>query len=242
MFSAINDNKNSLSEKVAAAISKYIIKNNLKDGEHLPNEGILSKNLGVGRSTIREAIKILESRNIVKVKRGCGTFVTDMPGVTNDPLGLAFMEDRRKLVFDLLETRYIIEPPLAALATERATSEEIAEMEILVKEIECLIHEHKNYAEKDIAFHTLIMKSSKNNVMAALTPILNKSVWLFLQITKNELLQQTINTHRMILDAINRGDKKAASEASKQHLDYNQVVLKSKILNKKYDDFFVKNN
>lgn len=238
MLSAIYENRASLSEKVADEISAYIVDNNLEEGDQLPNEQVLSSSLNVGRSTIREAVKILVSRNVVEIKRGRGTYVTDMPGVNSDPLGLTFMKDRRKLVFDLLETRYIIEPPLAALAAERATKEEIMQMESLVKDIEILIQRQKNYAQKDVAFHALIVKSSKNRVMSALIPILNKSIWLFLEITKDNLLQETIETHRMILDAIKNGDGAAASEASKQHLRYNQVVLESKILNKKYDDFF----
>ncbi|MEG0369731.1 MAG: GntR family transcriptional regulator, partial [Hungatella sp.] len=74
-------------EQVADRILKFIIDSDMESGAKLPNEFDLGESIGVGRSTIREAIKILVSRNIVEIKRGDGTYVSEERGVGADPLG-----------------------------------------------------------------------------------------------------------------------------------------------------------
>ena len=88
--------------------------------------------LCVGRGTIREAVKILESRNIVTVKQGAGTFVCEKYGVADDPLGLCLMENKEKAVKDLVDMRIIIEPEIAALAAQYAKEDDIRELETRV--------------------------------------------------------------------------------------------------------------
>ena len=100
------------------------------------------------RSTVREAIKRLESQNILTVRHGAGSFVTDQPGLADDPLGLDFIEDKERLAFDLLEVRNIIEPAIAALAARHATPEDIAEMESLYNLMEYHILHGQDYLDE----------------------------------------------------------------------------------------------
>src|SRR5690554_5605099 len=101
----VNMKSKTLAEKAAQELLKFIQDKNMMEGEKLPNEYELSKQLGVGRNTVREAVRILASRNILKIKQGAGTFISDKPGMVEDPLGFLFMEDRRKLVSDLMQVR-----------------------------------------------------------------------------------------------------------------------------------------
>ena len=117
-----------LTEKVADDIVRTIIGKELKPGDKLPNEFELAAKLGVGRSTVREAIKALVSRNVVEIRRGAGTFVSDRSGVSEDPLGLQFLGDTARVATDLLELRFMMEPRLASLAAGNSTPEQIAEM------------------------------------------------------------------------------------------------------------------
>ncbi len=80
--------------------------------------------LKVGRSTLREAIKRLAARNILTVRQGSGTYVSDHTGVPEDPLGLTFIEKGPKLAKDLVELRLMIEPEMAATAAERITEDQ----------------------------------------------------------------------------------------------------------------------
>ena len=126
METAGYDSSRPLAEQVAQRIKDYILEEKLKSGDKLPTETALAREMGVARSTVREAIKRLESQNILTVRHGAGSFVTDQPGLADDPLGLDFIEDKERLAFDLLEVRNIIEPAIAALAARHATPEDIA--------------------------------------------------------------------------------------------------------------------
>ena len=72
-------------------IIQVILDRDMKAGDKLPNEYDLARELGVGRSTLREAIKRLVARNILTARQGAGTFVSEKNGVPEDPLGLTFM-------------------------------------------------------------------------------------------------------------------------------------------------------
>lgn len=88
-------------------IIQVILDRNMKAGDKLPNEYDLARELGVGRSTLREAIKRLVARNILTARQGAGTFVSEKNGVPEDPLGLTFMmeEGAENLALDLQDIR-----------------------------------------------------------------------------------------------------------------------------------------
>ena len=96
MENAEYDSSRPLAEQVAQKIKDYILEEKLKAGDKLPTETALAKEMGVARSTVREAIKRLESQNILTVRHGAGSFVTDQPGLADDPLGLDFIEDKER--------------------------------------------------------------------------------------------------------------------------------------------------
>ncbi|MBS7527753.1 GntR family transcriptional regulator [Fusibacter paucivorans] len=82
-----------LSEKIVENITDLIVKGYYKPGDKLPNELDMSSELGISRASLREAFKILESRNIIEVRRGIGTFIASMPGLSDDPLGSRFINE-----------------------------------------------------------------------------------------------------------------------------------------------------
>ncbi|MDB8801059.1 MULTISPECIES: FadR/GntR family transcriptional regulator [Romboutsia] len=209
-----------LGETTSEKIIKLIVDENLKIGDKLPNEYELADKLGVGRSTIREAIKALVSRNILEIKRGSGTFIKC--GVADDPLGLMFVKDKLKLAVDLLEIRFMIEPKIASLAAINATKEDIEELSKLCDEVEELILNGIPHMEKDIEFHTAIARSSKNLVTTSLVPIINKSIAVFIDVTNTQLKNETIETHKEILNAIKNKNANEAHDAMLLHLAYNR--------------------
>lgn len=209
-----------LGEIASEKIIKLIVDDNLKIGDKLPNEYELADKLGVGRSTIREAIKALVSRNILEIKRGSGTFIKC--GVADDPLGLIFVKDKLKLAVDLLEIRFMIEPKIASLAAQNATQEDIKEISKLCDEVEELILKGVPHIQKDIEFHTAIARSSKNLVTTNLVPIINQSISVFIDVTNTQLKNETIETHRDILNAIKNKNANEAHDAMLLHLVHNR--------------------
>jgi DNA-binding transcriptional MocR family regulator len=80
-----------LPQKLADDILAYIVSKHMQPGEKLPNETILSEKLNAGRSSVREAMKLLVSRNIIEVRQGSGTYISSRMGMSDDPLGLVLL-------------------------------------------------------------------------------------------------------------------------------------------------------
>ena len=211
-----------LGDQAADQIIQLIIDNDGKAGDKMPNEYELAEQLNVSRSTVREAIKALVSRNILEIKRGSGTFISEKCGISDDPLGLMFVKDKLKLATDLLEIRFMIEPKIASLAAINATKEDIEELSKLCDEVEELILNGIPHMEKDIEFHTAIARSSKNLVTTSLVPIINKSIAVFIDVTNTQLKNETIETHKEILNAIKNKNANEAHDAMLLHLAYNR--------------------
>lgn len=223
---SIDSNNKLLPEKVSEQIVQLISDRKLKAGEKLPNEFEMAEQLNVGRGTIREAVKILVSRNVVEIKRGRGTFVSETPGLMDDPLGFAFMEDKKSLALDICEVRMMIEPEIAALAALRATREQVEKIEEYAKELEELFNQGKPYLEKDILFHAEIARATGNQVTTNLMPVIQSGISLFIDVTDYSIANKTIVTHREVLEAIKRHDPEGASEAMKRHLENNRIQIK----------------
>lgn len=215
----------SLSESVAKEIEELIKTEQYQPEDQLPSEFELAESLEVGRGTIREAIKLLAARNVVEIKRGKGTFVTETPGLTEDPLGLAYISDKHQLSKDLMEVRLMIEPKVAELAAQRATSEDIQRLTQLSQEIETLIKADEDHTQKDIEFHEAIAKASGNLVVPLLLPVIQSGVSLFVNLTDRSLKTETIETHRGILEGIKKHDPVLARNQMLQHLQYNKEKL-----------------
>lgn len=222
VLKTLNHSQKLLPQRAADQIAEMIADRQLKAGDKLPNEFEMASQLNVGRGTIREAVKILVSRNVVEIRRGSGTFVCDNPGVLEDPFGFAFVEDKQKLALDLCEFRMVVEPEMAAMAAERASDEEIMRMEEAAQEVEELCLQNKDHMEKDIIFHELIARSTNNQVMPNIIPVIQSAIGLFITVTDSSLKKETVETHRMVMDAIKAHDPEAAKEAMMRHLESNR--------------------
>lgn len=220
-----------LSEQVANTIANYINDKNLKSNDKLPNELELAKMFGVSRSTVREAIKILISKHVLYIKRGSGTYVLDENFMDNDPLGLKTLSnDKFKLVFDLLEIRFMIEPNLAFSAALNASEKEIIALEKQCKKIENLILKNENHTKEDVSLHKMIAKSSKNKVVENLIPIINSSIYSLCDLTNRVLKEETIIMHKEIVSNIKNRDAYGAKYAMEMHLYHNRKSIANKII------------
>ena len=149
-----------LAEQVEDQIYHYILDEALEPGAKLPNEFALGEKFRVGRSTIREAVKLLSSKGIVEVRQGSGTYVVTTVKGLSDPLNLRSVQDKNALAFDLVNVRLLLEPGIAEMAAQNATPEDIERLRRLCERVETKIHEGDRYIEDDIAFHTCIAESS----------------------------------------------------------------------------------
>lgn len=215
-----------LAQQVADHILNYIMENNLEVGAKIPNEFELAESIGVGRSTVREAIKILVSRKILEIRRGAGTYVSDRQGVADDPLGLLFVKDKARLARDLLNVRMMLEPEIAMMAADHATPEQVRALREQCDKVERLILQGENHMEEDIVFHRMIAACSGNVVVEKLVPVINSSIAVFVDVTNRQLRQETIETHREIVEAIAAKDSQGAKCAMNMHLIYNWRMIR----------------
>lgn len=218
-----------LAEQVQEQIFHYIVDTPLELGAKLPNEFELGEMFGVGRSTIREAVKILSSKGIVEVRHGSGTYVLSTKEENPDPLGLKDLEDQKRLALDLVDLRLMLEPGIAELAAQNATPEDIAKLRRLCETVEQRIKNDERYLEDDIAFHTCIAECSKNKVVEQIVPIIDTAVMLNVNVTHKMLKQETVETHWAVCEAIAEGDAIGARSAMTMHLALNRNLIKKLI-------------
>ena len=213
--------KKILSHKVALKIKQMIVDKELNPGDKLPNELKLCESLSVARTTLREAIKILVSSNILVIRRGTGTFVSEKPGITKDPLGVTFIDDDN-LLLHFFEVRLLVEPEMAEYAAERRSEEELENIEKALEKVSELISKGKNHTEADIEFHNEIAKATKNPILQRIVPVINDGIIGGYEKTKNnpEASEVVLEHHRKIFEAIKSGDKKAAKKYMKEHILY----------------------
>lgn len=214
-----------LGAQVEDGLMGYILQKPVRPGEKIPNEFELAKQFGVGRSTIREAVKGLVSRGILEVRRGSGTYVISVSPLEEDPLGLGRFEDKYQLALELFDVRLMIEPEIAALACRNASEEDIRRLRRLCDETEALYVEGHNHISKDIEFHTCIASCSKNQVVEVLIPVINTAVCTFANLTHRMLMDETLKTHRAITEAIEKRDFVGAKCAMIMHLTYNRQTI-----------------
>lgn len=227
MYQYKGEDKPSAVERAMEQIIRYLMEEGLGDGERLPNERELAERLGVGRSTLREALQRLTTRNVLEVRRGVGTFVSYKHGVADDPLGFTLIRDKERLARDLLEFRILIEPRAAALAALHATDADIAELDFLCSSVDDLIRSGEPHLERDQEFHTCIARCGGNIIMPKLLPIIHGAIGLFIAETGGQLRDETIRTHRAIFNAIRAHDPVAANDAMYLHLIYNRDRLQA---------------
>jgi len=131
-------------------------------GQRMPSIAQLAKEMQVGAGSIREALRALESINMVKIEHGSGVYVTR----TRPTVELSKPQNTdHRLLLALAETRRILEPELAALAAERGTDEELIEIEGLARQMIEESQKGNDFAELDVMFHHKIAAAARNPIL-----------------------------------------------------------------------------
>ncbi|WP_343210512.1 FadR/GntR family transcriptional regulator [Anaerolentibacter hominis] len=205
--------------QAAQRIKEMIVKNGMKPGDRLPTEVEFSKQLGLGRSTIREAMKYLRAENVITITQGKGTFVSDYTGMVDDPLGLSFLP-QDSLIEDLYETRIVLEQQITRLAAERATTEDIEELEQIVSRMVKAAVNDLSAMNMDIEFHNCVARCCKNQVLQRIMPIIVQAIEKSHLLTKDmtDSYESSLKDHVDILDAIRRHDTSKARFLSEKHV------------------------
>lgn len=203
-----------LSQQVSEGILVLIDDGDVGIGDQLPTESDLIEMFNVSRTAVREAVKTLAAVGVLEIRPGVGTFVTgSRPGPLRALPGHAGPMDQGDL-FELLELRFIFEPEAAALAAERATSEDLEELQRCVAVLEKALGTGVKPPE-DLGFHLAIARATRNGALVDVSSLIAR----FYQ--QDEQLPDAIDVqeHREIYEAIRDRDPEAARAAMCAHLE-----------------------
>ncbi|HEX5555900.1 MAG TPA: FadR/GntR family transcriptional regulator [Chitinophagaceae bacterium] len=155
-----------LADEVASRLRGQIVDGNYQSGGRLPSEPELMAAFGVGRSTIREAVRILAHSGLLRVQQGLGTFVEPPAGIT-EPLGQRL---KRSQASELNEVRQLLEAKIAEKAATHRTAKDIDSMKSLLKKRMEVARSGDKTAciEADIRFHISIAEAAGNDMLADL--------------------------------------------------------------------------
>ena len=217
--------KKLLADEIEDKILLMIKETPYEIGAKLPVEKQLCELFGVGRSTVREALKSLEGKKILYIKQGSGIYVKSWTPTHLDPLGVMSTKDKLKTAVDLVNVRLMLEPRIASLAAINATKEDLERIKLYADKVEELIDSGDDYLKYDIEFHTAIAKASKNEIVEQLIPMIDTAVMMFVHVTNRQLKKETVNTHRDITNAIIARDAFQAEAAMNMHLLYNRQYI-----------------
>lgn len=227
-FKRISQKK--IREQVYEQIRAMIETGALEPGEKLESERELSALLNVSRSSIREAILKLECAGLVEQRHGEGTYIRSAVGAGLNPAFEAFFKNSNS-VLDLMEIRSVLESWAAATAAERATEEQLEDLQKCLNDMKNTEYSGALGYKQNLNFHKLISLATHNIL---LVHVINTFSDWFRQLTSEiytqmyaipDMHDRLIEQHENIVVAIKQRDKEKASAAMKQHLKYAREQL-----------------
>jgi GntR family transcriptional repressor for pyruvate dehydrogenase complex len=223
--------KTRIHEEVVTQVHELIKEGRFKAGDQLPSERELAETFKVSRTSVREALRALETRGLIVSRTGMGNFVADLPIESLvAPLAKLLIEEKDALA-DVFELRKLIEPQIAALAAERANAADIERMKRLLNKQREQVERGATGVEADTELHFAIGQATQNQaikkLVSGLLDILSHSREESLQTEARR--NASIASHRAIVAAIEKHDQTKARDAMRQHIErVEQRVLLSK--------------
>jgi GntR family transcriptional repressor for pyruvate dehydrogenase complex len=217
-----------LSVQVADQLQSSILANELKPGDRLPPERVLCDRFDVSRTVIREAISVLEAKGLLTSKGGSGTYVRAIQsGDVADSIGMYISaQSHLASLEDLIEVRRVIEIQIASLAAERATPEDVEELEQIMAAAREAVDDPDAFAVRDLEFHVALARLSKNALFEILLEPLSDALYKVRQLASRlpGVTQEALALHQNILDRIKACDPEGAAREMAKHLEQSRRV------------------
>ncbi|MFL6210103.1 MAG: FadR/GntR family transcriptional regulator [Pyrinomonadaceae bacterium] len=210
------------SEEVCAQLREMIHRGELRAGDRLPPERDLAKLLGVSRPTLRAGLRSLAAVGVLQSRQGAGTFVVEAgasPALDSSPLRLlASLHGFTST--EMFEARRALEMAIAALAAERATSEQLATMAEEITEMYAALDQSEQFLLHDMRFHQTVAAASGNRILTAIMNMVAAALFDVRRKTINRAhdLKESAEMHRQVYRAIRARNPEAARNAMRDHL------------------------
>lgn len=205
-----------MSEEIVEYLKTEILTRHLKAGQRLPSEDVLSENMGVGRGTLREALKVLIHLGLIE-RRNNGTFVS--AGKIKPKLMLNKFRD----ICEMIEVRKVIEPALAGFAAKRASEETIKKLGAEVDKMKKGIKNVKEFTMHDSKFHDLLFEAAGNTILEEFIKnsheLIKKNQSFVLAERYNDIMPKSMDYHTKIYNAIKARDEQLAYSYMYEHIN-----------------------
>jgi len=224
--------KRKLFEDVAEHLRQLILSQKLKDGNRLPPERELAERFGVGRPSVREALRTLSQMGLVEIRAGEGAFVRK-PGFPSflksmgDSLGMLIRQEGTSLL-ELCDVRRILEVETAAMAAERANAEDLARLQAALTANEAALGAPPRFRITDVKFHRAIAQATHNRILLfihdALSDLMLRTREMALKVPG--AAPDAFASHQRIFLAIKNRDRARAAREMAIHLEHVRGRLK----------------
>jgi len=212
---------------VAEELAHQIIGGGSPAGAVLPAEPVLGDRFGFSRTVIREALKLLEERGLVRVEQGRGTTVRPRDAWNLlDPLviRIALSYDNDMALLDnLITVRRVLEREMARAAAARLSAEDLAALETNLDQMEASYDDYERFRDFDLSFHAIVMRASGNDVGQAIVHPIHTHAGMMRPVAAAQPraeLERTVTEHRAIFEALAARDGEAAGERVAAHIDF----------------------
>jgi DNA-binding FadR family transcriptional regulator len=215
-----------LASVVLEELAHRIIGGTFPEGSVLPTEPVLCDQFGFSRTVIREGLKHLEERGLVRVEQGRGTTVQprnswNLLDPTVIRIALAYDSDM-SLLDSLITVRRILEREMARAAAPRLTDGDLAALAENIERMKATYDDYGRFRELDNAFHAIVMKASGNEVGLTIVRTIHTHGGVrppLASSASRAALKRTVNAHRAIYEALAARDGEAAGELISTHID-----------------------
>jgi GntR family transcriptional regulator, transcriptional repressor for pyruvate dehydrogenase complex len=216
--------KKKMADSVIEEIKRMIESGELKEGDKLPNQNEFAAQLNVSRTSLREALRVLDLLGAIEQRPGFGTVIRKYNPVlfSTSMVAPPLMSDTRATI-ELIEARAIIETGAAELAARNASDDQIKRLSGLIAALRQALEEDRtrDYIECDMAFHGLIAEASNNRFISYSFQTLKGYIEQYMQevfVTLPKMLKSSIRMHQDIEVQIARRHPEKAAQAMQAHI------------------------
>jgi len=213
-----------LSASIMEILSNCLLSGELKPGDRLPTESELARTLGVGRNSVREAVKMLSSLGVLEAVRGSGVYVADSISASMlNPLILGRVFEQGTC-HELIQLRLLLDTAAAEMALGRIQDDEIKRLQEINLQLEQEgqkpKHDPHRLRDLDVAFHGELYRASGNRLLAKIAEAVYRLFYASIEKTVEDDPGEACRNHAMILDALSRRDPRLVHESTKHSLSY----------------------
>jgi GntR family transcriptional repressor for pyruvate dehydrogenase complex len=219
--------RTTLTEAAFEQLISLVVNGDWKPGDRIPPERDLCQQLGIARTSLREALKAMELVGMLNSRVGDGTFVCPRSEFLSRPLLWAFTGMDHDELHDIMESRMIIEESIAGLAAERGTNEQIARIAEAVQLMRDSIARDESILEADMAFHLAVSTAAQNEVLRNAVQLLRNLMrqGIYHKLLIPNIARSILKGHVAIYTAIQKRSPVAARRAMRAHLSDTMILV-----------------